>query len=165
MGAVVDTFVRTLVLLAVLVAPVAWADDARSGTIIGVDAALTGGAAALERGDYERGVRLTLAGLPKAASRRQRVAALSNLCAGYSGLARYDVALAYCDQALSLDPRHWRALQNRARIHVANGALDEAINDAEAGLAIAPKAPALTRILELARQMKRRPHVVMETFP
>ena len=155
----------SFLLPALLLATVAAADETHSGTVIGVDAALSDGAAALRQGDYERGVRLTLDGLKRAVSRRQRVAALSNLCAGYSGLTRYGEALDYCDQALSLDPGHWRALQNRARIHIALGALDAAISDAEAGLAIAPQSPALAKVLELASRMKRQPHVIMESFP
>lgn len=97
-------------------------------------------------GNAEEGVRLTLLGLEAAMGRRERQAALSNLCAGYLLLERYDDALSYCDIAIEENENNWRALSNRALVYVYTGRYDEARVDLERGEAIAPHARSLKEV-------------------
>ena len=72
-------------------------------TIIGPrNLPLHDGAQALLAGDIDRGVRLTHEGLELAQGRREQEAALSNLCAGYIKLGKYDQALPATELNLSL---------------------------------------------------------------
>ena len=87
------------------------------------------GANALLAGDGEEGVRLTLLGLQKAMSSRERNTAMSNLCAGYIMLGQLEVALTYCDNALADNDRNWRAYSNRALAYVKLGRYEEAEQD------------------------------------
>lgn len=120
--------------------------------------ALSDGARALQAGDYERGVELTLAGLGQPALERDRVAGLSNLCAGYVGLRKFELALVRCSQSLDLDPENWRALNNRAAAWLGLGRPDAALADLHRALAINPDATVLQRTLEIAlSSQKRRP--------
>ncbi len=104
------------------------------------------GAQELLDGNAEEGVRLTLLGLEQALGRRERQAALSNLCAGYLLLERYDEALAYCDRAIEENENNWRALSNRALIYVYTGRYDEARVDLDRGEAVAPNARSLKEV-------------------
>ena len=110
---------------------------------------LTDGAQALKSGDAEEGVRKTLAGLQYATSRRDRVAALSNLCAGYMMLEEPEKGLPYCNQALELNDRDWRARSNRALAHLKLGNLEEAERDLQVAEEIAPNA----RTVKMVRSM------------
>ncbi len=99
---------------------------------------LADGANALLAGDAKEGVRLTLLGLERAASTRDRRTAISNLCAGYVLLNDLDTALQYCDQALELDDKHWRAYSNRALVYVRMRRYEEAEADLQRAEALAP---------------------------
>ena len=80
-----------LLLTGLLLAAAAPADEAyQSRTILGTQPDLAEGARALQLRQFEEGVRLTLQGLKLEVSRRQRASGLSNLCAGYAALQRYD---------------------------------------------------------------------------
>ena len=123
-----------------------------SRTVIGErNPALSDGARRLLAGDIEEGIRLTRLGLDAATTSRERQAGLSNLCAGYVRLARADTALDYCNAALGLNPKHWRALCNRALVYMQLG--NHAAADADLSLAesIAPDA----RSVKLARGLWR----------
>ncbi len=107
------------------------------------------GADALLAGDVDEGVRLTLMGLEFARSARERQTAKSNLCAGYLMLREYDMALAYCNEVLGENDRHWRAYSNRALIYVKLGRFEDAERDLEKGEAISPS----SRTLKAVRRM------------
>jgi DnaJ family protein C protein 7 len=121
---------------------------------------LADGAAALEAGRIEEGVRLTLEGLKAAAGTpRENAAGHSNACAGYVLLKQWAEALAQCNAALELDTSNWRTYNNRASIYVEQGLYDLAMRDLEAGLALAPGAPTLhesVRILQRNKQVAGR---------
>ncbi len=128
-----------LALLLVFALPSIASEQTR--TVIGpTNQYLYDGSNALLAGDPEEGVRLTLLGLEFAANDRERVAGLSNLCAGYVMLDQLDTALGYCNQALALNERHWRSLSNRALIYVKLKRYDEAAADLDRGEAISPNA-------------------------
>jgi tetratricopeptide (TPR) repeat protein len=108
-------------------------------TVIGPsNADLADGAKELLAGNAEKGVRLSLQGMKYALSKDDKLAGLSNLCAGYFMLNDIDEALTFCNRALELDDSHWRALSNRALIYVELKRYDEAELDLQKGLEIAP---------------------------
>jgi tetratricopeptide (TPR) repeat protein len=76
------------------------------------------GAQALLAGDTETGIRLTHEGLELALGQREQEAALSNLCAGYIQLGKYDDALKYCNILLARNDKSWRGYNNRAVIYI-----------------------------------------------
>ncbi len=161
----VSFFGLALMVAGVCPGPSARADDGGgSKTIIGpTSTLLSDGAAALEAGRIEEGLRLTLEGLKIAATAQENAAGHSNACAGYVLLKQWTEALAECNAALELDTSNWRIYNNRAAVYVQQGLFDLARRDLEAGLALAPGAPTLhesLRILErdkkiLGRQAKR----------
>ncbi len=97
---------------------------------------LKDGAVALKARDLEEGIRLTILGLQQARSARERQSAKSNLCAGYVMLGQLDTALAYCNEVLGENDRHWRAYSNRALIYLKLERYAEAEQDLEKGEAI-----------------------------
>lgn len=107
------------------------------------------GAEALLSGDAERGVELTLRGLEVAHGAREEEAALSNLCAGYIMLQKYDDALKYCDLLLARNDRNWRGYNNRAVVYINTGQYEKAHADLLEGEALNPNA----RTLRIARAM------------
>ena len=110
---------------------------------------LAAGSEALRAGDAEEGVRLTHLGLNVAGNRREKLAGLSNLCAGYAMLAEYEKGLPYCNQALEINDRHWRALNNRALIYVKLQRYEEAEADILRGQEVAPN----SRTLKVVKAM------------
>ncbi len=110
---------------------------------------LANGAQALLKGDAEEGVRLTRLGLAAAFGRRERQAALGNLCAGYLLLDQFDEAIGYCDQALAENDRNWRVYNNRALVYLRLGRFEEAEADIVRGQELAPNA----RTLKVAKGM------------
>ncbi len=119
-------------------------------TVIGPgNQALYDGARALIEGDGEVGVRLTLEGLARVTSDRERIKAWANLCAGYLLLDQLDTALQYCDRVIELSDRHWRSYSNRALIHVRLGRYAEAERDLGFAEAIAPNASTVKRVRAL----------------
>lgn len=144
-----------LLLIVAVAAPAALGQttgDAEAKTVIGPrNPDLHDGAQALLNGDVDKGVELTLRGLEVAHGRRERQAALSNLCAGYLLLERFDDGLGYCDRALAENARNWRALNNRALIYMNLRRFDEAEADLDLAQEIAPHA----RTLKEARGMLR----------
>jgi tetratricopeptide (TPR) repeat protein len=119
-------------------------------TVIGVrNVPLKSGAEALLAGDYEEGVRLTHLGLTQAFGIREKEAALSNLCAGYLQLKKYDTALQYCEMLLARNDEHWRAYNNRALIYMKTKQWDKAEADLIKGEELRPGA----HTMKLARAM------------
>lgn len=122
----------------VSLAPAQAQDDshnrAGSKTVIGVrNVPLKDGAEALLSGDWEDGIRLTHIGLKQAFGSREEEAGLSNLCAGYLQLGKFDTALMYCEMLLSRNPNHWRGYNNRALIYIKTKQWEKARVDLERG--------------------------------
>jgi tetratricopeptide (TPR) repeat protein len=125
-----------LPLLAVLIMPLPAEsqDDHRTvtgnSTVLGVrNLPLKRGADMLLAGQYEKGVQLTHQGMKQAVGFREEEAALSNLCAGYLQLGKYDTALQYCEILLVRNDKHWRAYNNRALIYIKTKQWDKAEAD------------------------------------
>ena len=124
-----------------------------SATVIGsMNPLLTEGSEALERGQYEEGVRLTLAGLEQPANEHDMAAGHSNVCAGYAALKRWSEALEHCNRALELDKSNWRTYNNRAAVFVGLKMFDLAMTDVNAGLEIAPNSATLKKSREVVTQ-------------
>lgn len=141
---------------ALLCAPAlgAGADPAsHSTTVIGtMNPLLAEGSEALERGRFEDGIRLTLAGLEEPANARDQAAGHSNICAGYAALKRWAEALEHCNRALELDPGNWRTYNNRAAVFVGLKQFDLAMTDVNTGLEIAPDSATLRKSRDVVRQ-------------
>ena len=119
-------------------------------TVVGPsNVALADGANELLAGNAEEGIRLSLLGLQRSASKEDRRVGFSNLCAGYIMLEQYELALDYCDRALELDASHWRAISNRALVYLKLKRYEEAEQDLRRGLQIAPNARTLKRVSQL----------------
>ena len=130
-------------------------------TVMGPQPQLSDGARALKLRDYEEGVRLTLEGLKLEVSRRQRAAGLNNLCAGYTGLGRYDEALEACNRALALNVARWRVYNNRALALLGKKQVAAARRDVTAGLAINPDSASLKKVLELVEVAELSPDITV----
>jgi tetratricopeptide (TPR) repeat protein len=132
-------------------------DSASSATVIVGDAnaLLADGAAALQAGRVEEGVRLTLEGLKGAVTAQDNAAGHSNACAGYVLLKQWPEALVQCNAALALDTSNWRTYNNRAAIYIQQGLYDLGMQDLRAGLALAPEAATLHESLRILERNKR----------
>ena len=129
----------SLAIASILAAGLVCADESK--TVLGpVNQPLYDGAAALLAGDAEEGVRLTLKGLERTTRDKDRIAAWSNLCAGYAMLERYEDALAYCNRVLEFDDDSWRAYNNRAVVYIGTGDYGKAKADIGRAESIAPRA-------------------------
>lgn len=125
---------------------------------------LADGADLLLAGRAEEGLERTLRGLEYASSRRERLAGNSNACAGYVMLDDPASALPYCDKALDINARHWRALTNRALAYLKLGRFDESALDLRQAEEIAPSARSvkLVRAMFLDATDPVAPHVVVD---
>ncbi len=145
------------VVLAASLAPVCYgqgADRMKSETgpktVIGpTNLPLHDGAQALLAGDADAGVRLTHDGLKIATGFREEEAALSNLCAGYIMLEKYDEALKYCELLLQRNDENWRGYNNRAVIYIKKEQYEQAEQDLLRGEELRPGA----HTLKVARAM------------
>ena len=119
----------------------------QNATIVGpTNPDLALGADELLAGNFKEGVRLSLLGLAMATGRRERLTALSNLCAGYIMLDQLDTALTYCDLAIDNNDQHWRARNNRALIYVKQKKYLEAEQDILVGQEYAPNSSTLKMV-------------------
>lgn len=124
--------------------------DVGPKTVIGPsNVHLQDGASALMAGRAEEGVELTLTGLRMAGNAREEEAALSNLCAGYILLEKFDEAMKYCEMLLVRNDRNWRAYNNRAVIYIKTKQYDKAEQDLLRGEELKPGA----HTLKVARAM------------
>jgi tetratricopeptide (TPR) repeat protein len=141
-------------------APAAQEQFSGSKTIVGrTNSLLVEGAAALNSGRVEEGIRLTLEGLKEAATVQDNAVGHSNACAGYVLLRQWAEALTHCNAALALDTSNWRTYNNRAAIYIEQGLFELGLQDLKSGLALAPEAPLLhesMRILERNRRISGR---------
>lgn len=122
------------------------------------------GAQLLIRGKYKEGIRRTRLGLDIASNDRERQAGLSNLCAGYLRLKEYEVALEYCNQALQINARNWRALSNRALINIMLEQYSAAERDIDLAEEVAPYARAIkeTRAIFLDATQPVSPYIEID---
>ena len=129
----------------VLLIPVAWSEENK--VVIGPrNLDLTDGAQELLAGNAREGIELTLRGLQSALGKREKEAALSNLCAGYIMIDKLDSALMYCNMLLLSNDRHWRGYNNRALIYVMLKEYEKAEKDLAMGQEINPNARTLKMV-------------------
>ncbi len=121
----------------------------------GVSPELAAGAEALQRGKFEQGIVLTQSGLQQFITSEDRAAGLSNLCAGFIGLEKYDVAVVHCSASLELRAR-WQAHSNRALAYLRKGLIRLARRDCQEGLVLNPDAAELRRVNALVEEVVRR---------
>ena len=136
-----STFAIALILIASFV-PASHSEESR--VVIGprnID--LADGAQELLAGNAKAGVELTLRGLKTAQGKREKEAALSNLCAGYIMIDELDNALMYCNMLLDSNDKHWRGYNNRALIYVFKKEYEKAEKDLQLGQEINPNARTL----------------------
>ena len=134
-------FAFTLIATILLVS-ISWAQESK--VVLGprnID--LADGAQELLAGNARDGVELTLRGLKYAQGKREKEAALSNLCAGYIMIHELDSALTYCNMLLLSNDRHWRGYNNRALIYVMQEEFKKAEEDLLIGQEINPNARTL----------------------
>ena len=147
----------TILVITILMSPLCWGQaadrintPANPTTVIGPrNIALYDGAQALMAGESEEGVKLTLLGLEVAQGRREEEAALSNLCAGYIKLRKYNDALTYCERLLQQNDKNWRGYNNRAVIYIQTKQWEKAEQDLIMGEELNPGA----RTMKIARSM------------
>ena len=132
-----------LLILLLAAAAARGAPQLATSTVIGVDPNLSQGAMALRLKNFEEGIRLTRIGLKTEVAPRQRAIAFSNICAGHVGLRQFPEAIESCNEALELNPRLWRAYNNRALAWLGQGNVPAARRDVDAGLAINPDSRSL----------------------
>ncbi len=127
------------VIAAILLIPASWAVESK--VVIGPrNLDLAEGAQELLAGNAREGVELTLRGLQMAQGKREKEAALSNLCAGYIMIDDLDSALMYCNMLLLTNERHWRGLNNRALIYVFRKEYEKAEKDISIAQEVNPNA-------------------------
>ena len=137
--------------------PASSVPSTNSMTVIGANELLSAGAQELQRGNYQQGVELTLAGLERPNSPQDRAAGLANLCAGYVGLRQYELALAKCSESIQLNSANWRTWNNRAAAYLGKGMFEAALSDVQAGLELSPESGTLkkTKLILLERKRVR----------
>jgi len=150
----VDSRIASLIGLLIAIGGVGPA-GADSTVTFGTNRDLVAGADALQRGRFEEGITRTQSGLDTFVTREQRTAALSNLCAGYTALGKYDVAVVHCSASLELGPG-WQAYNNRALAYLGKGLIRLARRDYMEGLTLNPDAEQLLRVKELVEEADRR---------
>ena len=138
-------------------------EQADSRTVIGVtNEYLAAGAEAIRAKQYDDGIRLTTLGLERAASQRDRAAALSNLCAAHAAKNQPDVAIDYCTESLKINDANWRAYSNRAYAYYLKRLFDQADADLDIALAINPNAKQMPQIRGMMNERRLRGRVTME---
>ena len=136
------------VFVAISLLPASWSEESK--VVIGPrNPDLADGAQELLAGNAKDGVELTLRGLQVAHGKREKEAALSNLCAGYIMINDLDSALMYCNMLLQTNERHWRGLNNRALVYV----LRKEYEKAEKDISIAQEVNPNARTVKVVRGM------------
>lgn len=130
--------------VSVLLSVAALATAEESTTVIGPsNIYLYDGANALQAGNGEAGVRLTMQGLEHAQGFREEKTAHSNLCAGYVLTNQLELALPHCNWVLERDPKHWRTYNNRALVYMRLERFAEAEEDIRLGQELRPNSTKL----------------------
>ena len=100
---------------------------------------LSDGADALVNGYIKKGIDLTEKGLEYAQGEYEHKAALSNLCAGYLMVNQPQKALQACNAVLEMDPKFWRAYNNRALVYLELARFEDSEADIQRGQELRPK--------------------------
>lgn len=111
---------------------------------------LNRGVRALKTGDMARAITSFERYIENGRGRSVAVAH-NNLCIAYQYVGDLDAAAENCTTAIKLNPKYWRAYNNRGNVHFVAGALTEAFADYEAALRINPKSGAARENLEMVR--------------
>lgn len=121
-------------------------EDASNKTVIGpTNVPLSEGVELLKNGDAKAALPLLKQGLRRVTADRHFAIALSNICAAYVLLEDYPAAISYCTRALEMNPRFWRAMNNRALAHLGAGNYPAADADIRQGMEISPNASSLSK--------------------
>jgi tetratricopeptide (TPR) repeat protein len=155
-------FMRGFLLCLLALSVAAYASDPESVTVIGVNKDLSDGARALQMGDFEEGLRLTIAGLRFESSARNRAGGLSNLCAGYTAVKQYAEAIDSCNEALKIDDQNWHAYNNRALAYLGQGEIDAAKRDLQDGLRLNADSRKLFQVAEMIEARERPPPLAID---
>ena len=132
-------------------------------TLVGVDNEyLAAGAEALLEKRYDEGIRLTLLGLERPASPRDRANALSNLCAAHAAKREPATAIDYCNQSLEVDGKNWNAYSNRAYAYYLSRKFDKADEDLDKALELNPDARQMPQIRGMLNERRLRGRVTIE---
>jgi tetratricopeptide (TPR) repeat protein len=138
--------------VAILMSPAGRAQDAdpnntaasAATTVVGPrNQPLYDGAQAIQAGNIETGLKLTLQGLSLAQDKREEEAALTNLCTGYLRLRQFDAALKYCNMLIERNENAWRGYNSRAMIYLELEQYEKADEDLKRAEAINPGAQTL----------------------
>jgi tetratricopeptide (TPR) repeat protein len=140
-------------------------DGATATVVLGADEYLVAGANAIMAGHYDDGIRLTLVGLDRATSVRNRAAGLANLCGAHVAKNEPDKAIPYCDESLSLNPENWRTYSNRAHAYFLKQQYADADRDNAEAAARSPNAAHVQMIRKLLNERLLQPAVVIEEHP
>ena len=134
-----------------------------SRTVLGVsNEYLAAGAEAIRVKEYDEGIRLTKLGLERAASPRDRSAALSNLCAAHAAKNEPDVAIDYCTESRGINDANRRAYSNRAYAYYLKRMFDQADADLDIALSLNPNARQMPQIRGMMNERRLRGRVTME---
>ncbi|MEM8982383.1 MAG: hypothetical protein AAGC71_05115 [Pseudomonadota bacterium] len=125
------------------------------------------GLALLRDGDPEKALPLLQKGLKRARTDREFVIGLSNICAAYVLLKEPYTALTYCDRALEMKPRFWRALNNRALAYLGMDDLPRAKADLDSATVLAPQSIKLKQTREIYERLANpvEPLIIIDDSP
>lgn len=128
---------------------------AQSVTTIWVNAseAAKAGRYSLQRGKIDEAIGYLERGLKETTSNRTRVSALSDLCIAYRLKGDAEAALKACDAALEINPRSWRAYNNRGNVHLDGQDYLSALGDYESALELKPKSKIVKKNIETVRTL------------
>ena len=108
----------------------------------------------IQKGKKERAVKkarayvASLENVDGAEARRRRYYALSALCAALTSIGKIDEAIDSCSQAITLDPTHWQALNNRGAAYYVSDQIDLALTDYRQALSKVQGSETLTELVQ-----------------
>lgn len=134
-----------------------------SRTVLGGgDEYLSAAADAIRAGQYDDGIRLSVMGLDRPQSERDRAAALSNLCAAHAAKGEPDKAIKYCNESLELSEYNWRAYVNRAFAYFLKAQYAEASKDLDSAETLNPTARQAQQLRGMINERRLLPSVIVE---
>jgi tetratricopeptide (TPR) repeat protein len=151
-------------LAACVLAGPARADPEGSEAVVtlAVEEYLLAGADAIRGGQFDDGIRLTLIGLERGPSARNRAAGLANLCAAYVSKNEPDKAIPFCNESLTINEGNWRVYSTRSQAYFLKGMYMEAARDNDAAAVLSPTAAHVRMIKSLLNERLLQPSVTIE---